>query len=70
MTRKNTPFFNFEYKLKNTLFFDFEYKLMKTTLFFKIANMLKKIPLFTRNLERSCVHEVNTEWRHRDLANR
>ena len=69
--QKKHPFFQFRVQAQNTLFFDFEYKLMKTTLFlqyrehFMFANMLKKRPLFTRNLERSCVHEVNTEWQHR-----
>ena len=62
--KKTHPFFfNFEYKLKNTLFSDFEYKLMKTTFFQNREHAKKK--KITRNLERSCVHEVNTEWQHR-----
>ena len=69
--RKKTPLFQgFRVQAQNRdPFFDFEYKAHENShFFFKIANMLKKRPLFTRNyVNVSCVHEVNTEWQHRDL---
>ena len=41
---RKTPLFQFRVQAQKHPFFDFEYKLMKTTLFFKIANMLRKHP--------------------------
>ena len=52
--KKNTPFFNFEYKLKN---FRFRVQAHENNPFFQNReHAKKKRPLFTRNLERSCVH--------------
>ena len=63
---KKTPLFSISSTSSKTPFFRFRVQAHENNpFFFKIANMLKKRPLFTRNLERSCVHEVNTEWQHR-----
>ena len=66
--KKNTPFFNFEYKLKNTLLFRFRVRAHENNPFFQNREHAKKRPLLTRNLERSCIHEVNTEWQHRGFS--
>ena len=63
--KKKTPLFSISSTSSKTPFFRFRVQAHENNPFFKIANMLKKRPLFTRNLERSCVHEVNTEWQHR-----
>ena len=60
--QKKHPFFQFRVQAQKHPFFRFRVQAHENNPVFKIANMLKKKrPLFTRNLERSCVHEVNTE---------
>ena len=68
---KTHPFFQFRVQAQKHPFFRFRVQAHENNPFFRFrvhfmfANMLKKRPLFTRNLERSCVHEVNREWRGR-----
>ena len=73
--RKKTPLFSISSTSSKTPFFRFRVQAHENNPFFQNCEhfhvrehaCFKKRPLFTRNLERSCVHEVNTEWQHRGI---
>ena len=58
---EKTPLFPISSTSSKTPFFRFRVQAHENNPFFQNREHDKKRPLFTRNLERSCVHEVNTE---------